>query len=83
MLITIPFDIRDMEYDEKIKTIPQQIGAKNALFSSFFNHNFVFIFLFRGNYKLCFFLIITCLILLPSLKSINEFYYLIFLLMDY
>ena len=80
LLITIPFDIRDMEFDEEINTIPQLIGAKNALFLSFFLIIILFsIFVFLGNYKLCFFLLITCLILLPSLKSNNEFYYLIFI----
>ena len=80
LLITIPFDIRDMEFDEEINTIPQLIGAKNALFLSFFLIIILFsILVFLGNYKLCFFLLITCLILLPSLKSNNEFYYLIFI----
>jgi|TARA_B100001093_G_scaffold264106_1_gene252547 4-hydroxybenzoate polyprenyltransferase len=80
LLITIPFDIRDMEFDKGIKTIPQLIGSRNALFLSFFLIIILFsIFVFFGNYKLCFFLFITCLILLPSLKSKNEFYYLIFI----
>ena len=69
-----------MEFDEEINTIPQLIGAKNALFLSFFLIIILFsILVFLGNYKLCFFLLITCLILLPSLKSNNEFYYLIFI----
>ena len=80
ILITIPFDIRDLKYDEKIKTIPQQIGARNALFLSFFLIIILFsLFIYLVNYKLCVFLLITCLILLPSIKSINEFYYLIFI----
>lgn len=80
LLITIPFDIRDMEFDEKIKTIPQIIGAKNALFLSFFIVSILFsLFVFLGNYKLCIFLLITFVILLPSVKTKNEFYYLVFI----
>lgn len=79
-LITIPFDIRDMEFDEEIKTIPQIIGAVNALFLSYFLCLILFsLFIFLGNYKLCVFLILTCIILLPSYKSKNEYYYLIFI----
>lgn len=78
LLITIPFDIRDMELDEEINTIPQIIGSRNAILFSFFLAIVLFgFFAFIGNFKICIFLIFTCLILLPSTKSNNEFYYLI------
>ena len=76
--ITIPFDIRDMAIDKKkIYTIPQFTGAGVAFIISQLSILCLFFFaLFHSNHLLCFFMIMTNLVLIPSLKIKSEFYYL-------
>ena len=75
--ITIPFDIRDMYLDKKIYTIPQITGIRVAFVISQLSILCLFFFaLYLSNYLLCFFMIMTNLILIPSLKINSEFYYL-------
>ena len=76
--ITIPFDIRDMTIDKrKIYTIPQFTGIRVAYIISQFSILCLFFFaLYLSNYLLCFFMVITNLVLIPSLKIKSEFYYL-------
>ena len=75
--ITIPFDIRDMSTDKKINTIPQFTGVRTAFFISQLSILCLFFYtLYLSNYLLCFFMIITNLLLIPSLKIKSEFYYL-------
>lgn len=76
--ITIPFDIRDMTIDnKKIYTIPQFTGSKVAFTISQLSILFLFFFAFyHSNYLLCFFMIVTNIVLIPSLKIKSEFYYL-------
>ena len=76
--ITIPFDIRDMTIDKKkIYTIPQFTGSKVAFIISQLSILFLFFFAFyHSNYLLCFFMIVTNIVLIPSLKIKSEFYYL-------
>ena len=76
--ITIPFDIRDMTIDKrKIYTIPQFTGVRVAYIISQFSILCLFFFaLYLSNYLLCFFMVITNLVLIPSLKIKSEFYYL-------
>tara|TARA_B100001248_G_scaffold51511_1_gene33493 strand:+ start:20 stop:808 length:789 start_codon:yes stop_codon:yes gene_type:complete len=78
-VITIPFDIRDMSFDEQIHTIPQMIGLKKS-FILLMTILLILLsyFIFRQHYKLALFLLITLLILLPSIKkNNNEYYYLL------
>ena len=76
--ITIPFDIRDMTTDEKkIYTIPQFTGARIAFLISQLSILCLFFYsLYLSNYILCFFMITTSLVLIPSQKIKSEFYYL-------
>ena len=74
-VITIPFDIRDMSFDEQIHTIPQMIGLKKS-FILLMTILLILLsyFIFRQHYKLALFLLITLLILLPSIKKNNNEY---------
>tara|TARA_B110000902_G_scaffold75433_1_gene89446 strand:- start:11941 stop:12732 length:792 start_codon:yes stop_codon:yes gene_type:complete len=76
--ITIPFDIRDINIDEKnFYTIPQFTGPRIAFFISQLSILFLFFYsLYLANYPLCFFMIITNLVLIPSFKIRTEYYYL-------
>ncbi len=77
LAITIPFDIRDITVDKKIKTIPQFTGTRAAFIISQLSILCLFFFSFYlSNYLLCFFMIMTNLVLIPSLKIKSEFYYL-------
>ena len=75
--ITIPFDIRDMYVDKKIFTIPQFTGKIVAFIISQLSILCLFFFaLYLSNSLLCFLMIMTNLILIPSLRINSEFYYL-------
>tara|TARA_B110001450_G_scaffold129437_1_gene121683 strand:+ start:397 stop:1188 length:792 start_codon:yes stop_codon:yes gene_type:complete len=76
--ITIPFDIRDMTIDKKkIYTIPQFTGSRVAFIISQLSILSLFFFaLYLSNYLVCFFMIMTNLVLIPSLKMKSELYYL-------
>ena len=75
--ITIPFDIRDVCIDKKIYTIPQFTGNRVAFIISQLSILCLFFFvLFLSNYLLCFFMIMTNLLLIPSLRINSELYYL-------
>ncbi len=79
LAITIPFDIRDLNFDsENLKTLPQIFGSTVCVlialsillalvFYSYFNLEKV---------GLCYLFTLTALFILPSYKSRNEYYYL-------
>lgn len=78
--ITIPFDVRDMIIDKKIHTIPQFTGTKIAFLISQLSILSLFFYSFYlSNYLLSFFMIITIIVLIPSIKTKSEFYYLFLL----
>ena len=63
--------------NKKIYTIPQFTGSKVAFTISQLSILFLFFFAFyHSNYLLCFFMIVTNIVLIPSLKIKSEFYYL-------
>ncbi len=79
LAITIPFDIRDLNYDsENLRTLPQIVGSTVCvlialsillvlIFYSYFNLDKV---------GLCYLFTFTALVILPSYKARNEYYYL-------
>ena len=79
LAITIPFDIRDLNFDsENLKTLPQIFGSTVCVlialsillalvFYSYFNLEKV---------GLCYLFTLTALFILPSYKARNEYYYL-------
>ena len=79
LAITIPFDIRDLNFDsENLKTLPQIFGSTMCVlialsillalvFYSYFNLEKV---------GLCYLFTLTALFILPSYKARNEYYYL-------
>lgn len=77
LAITIPFDIRDLNYDKEnnIKTIPQLIGIKKAVFLSIllliisFAINY---FLFYNSFNWLFYSFILFLEIVIILKTINK-----------
>ena len=73
------FDIRDLNMMKKLRLFLSKLEPEMLFFHLFLIIILFLLFVYLANYKLCVFLLITCLILLPSIKSINEFYYLIFI----
>ncbi len=80
--ITIPFDIRDLHFDhDSLKTIPQIMGIKGSfltisiliLLLLFFAYSLL------ENFKLIYFFSLTAIVLYPSYKTRNEYYYLFIL----
>ena len=79
-IITIPFDIRDIRFDQGIQTIPQMIGIQNSyILIMFMTSILFFISLFTANCRFAIFLILTVFALIPSKKKNSEFYYLFLL----
>ncbi len=82
LAVTIPFDIRDLEYDHpKQKTIPQIIGIQKSKMVSI-SLIWVYYFLIRsikstiiGNYYFLFSLIITSILIFCINKNRSNFYY--------
>ena len=77
-IITIPFDVRDLSFDEQIKTIPQMIGRQNSfLLIISFLILLLFYTVFNNYFKISVFLFLTILVLIPSKNKNNEYYYLL------
>ena len=81
LAITIPFDLRDMFLDNsKISTVPQLLGAKYSYIISHLIIVGLFFYAFSYNFfGVCGFMVLTSLVLIPSINRKKEFYYLIIL----
>ena len=79
--ITLPFDIRDNNFDnQSIKTIPQLIGLKKTYILSLLMLLVLMVFsYFMINSFLVFFILLTLIIMIPSYKIQSENYYLFIL----
>ena len=79
--ITIPFDMRDLTHDSiKLKTLPQFIGINYAYFTSLILSIFLLIFaIYSEKFLLCIYFTATILVLIPSYKLREEYYYLLLL----
>lgn len=79
--ITLPFDIRDNNFDDQsIKTIPQLIGLKKTYVLSLFMLLVLMVFsYFLINSFLVFFILLTLILMIPSYKTQSENYYLFIL----
>ena len=76
--ITLPFDIRDSNFDnDSLMTFPQIIGKKGTYFFSVSMILFLVLgALYFSKYSLVIFLFVTLLLILPTFKSRKEHYYL-------
>ena len=79
LAITIPFDIRDLNYDsENLKTLPQIVGSIGCVFIAL---SILIVLILYTYFKLekvelCYLFTFTALAIIPSYKARNEYYYL-------
>ena len=79
LAITIPFDIRDLNYDsEDLKTLPQIVGSIGCVLIAL---SLLIFLIFYSYFKLekvelCYLFTFTALAIIPSYKARNEYYYL-------
>ena len=79
--ITIPFDVRDLNYDlSNLLTIPTALGKRKSIFlAQFLIISLLIPCIFYGYYEIAFYLIFVFLVLIPAFFTKNEYYYLFML----
>lgn len=79
LAITIPFDIRDLNYDsENLKTLPQIVGSIGCVLIalSLLIALILYTYFKLEKVELCYLFTFTALAVIPSYKARNEYYYL-------